>query len=268
MALPVSLLISIAGLIACGSGAYAQSLLIDHDFQVIELNPEARTEATRYFDTRVRGTEYKNNSLNRLSMISANQLDYPVPESACGPIAMLNILVWYETFGLIEPFSRQSDPELYKLTLFKDIDRRITERSGTRRTELKGTKALDIAIIMDEIVQQRSDGKIRIDSSYTVAPLKLKHLLDTMPNFRAGYLIVEPKDRHTGKLRNTHAATLIRADRAGYITLSTWGQVYRGLLRKRADGQWFIPQDPEHLELKVSGMIRFIPFAPATPAGR
>ena len=123
-------------------------------------------------------------------------------------------------------------------------------------------------MIMDEMIQKHSNGTLRIDAAYTPAPLKLKNFLSIMPNFRSGYLIVEPKDKKTGKLRNAHAATVIRADRSGYITLSTWGEVYRGLLRKRPDGQWFVPQNPEHLELKVTGMMRFIPFEPAAPAGR
>ena len=37
---------------------------------------------------------------------------------------------------------------------------------------------------------------------------------------------------------------------------------------ERPDGQWFVPQDPTHIELKVHGLTRFTPFRPITPAGQ
>lgn len=268
MKFPLNMLIATVALVSGGVHATAQSQLDNYDFQIIERDPEAISDATRYFGRLTVGTERKNNSLNRLTILAEDQLDYPIPQSGCGPTAMLNILVWYEKYGLIESFNRQSDPAKYKIQLFKEIDRRITEKSGIARTDTKGTNTMDAAIVMDDIVKLRSGGQTRVHSDYTKAPLKLKDFLGAMPNFRAGYLIVEPKDAQTGKLRNAHAATLIRADRAGYVTLSTWGKVYRGLLRTRSDGQWFVPQDPEHLELKIVGMMRFIPFRPTAPAGR
>jgi hypothetical protein len=119
-------------------------------------------------------------------------------------------------------------------------------------------------MVIDNMVSERSQGTIRIHTDAIPAPLKSSDLLDTMQNFRSGYLIVAPKDPNTGKLHDDHAATLIRIDRAGYVTLATWGKLYRGLLKQRADGQWFIPQDPTHMELKVKWLTRFIPFRPTT----
>ena len=87
--------------------------------------------------------------------------------------------------------------------------------------------------------------------------------LKTTKGFRSGYLIVAPKDKITGEILGDHAALFIRSDRTGLITLGTWGQHYIGRLRKRTDGQWFIPQKAEHLELKVKGLIRFIPYIPS-----
>ena len=231
-----------------------------NDFQIIK--SEKSGISTRYFLQTVKGTERMNSGLNRLSMLSEDQSNYPIPESACGPTAMLNILIWYEIFGLIPLLYRDADPLHYKLKLFNEIDRRLTQQSGTIRTEDAGVKNLDTAIVMDSIVNTRTSGTLRIHTDVIDAPLILVDFLETTKNFRAGYLVVTPKDLNTGKLLNDHAVVVIRTDRAGYITLATWGQRYHGLLKKRADGQWFIPQNPKHMELKIKGLTRFIPFKP------
>lgn len=237
-------------------------------FQIVEREQNQATGNYQFYLRTVRGTERSNHSLNRLSMLSEDQQNYPIPSSGCGPTAMLNILVWYEKYGLIEPSFRDADSNRYKFKLFQSIDSRLTQQAETARTEDTGVNNLDVAMVMDAIVRERSEGGVRIHTDTIEAPLKLKDLIDTMQNFRSGYLIVTPKERTTGKLRRDHAATLIRADRAGYVTLATWGQLYRGLLKTRADGQWFIPQDPSHMELKVLGMMRFIPFRPTALAGQ
>ena len=204
-----------------------------------------------------------NPALNRLSMLSENQGHYPTPESGCGPTALLNILIWYEKFGLIPQIYRDANPRHYKLKLFKEIDQRLNQQSGFIRTEEIGIHNLDTAVVMDSIVNERTKGKIRIHTDIIDAPLQLTDCLETTKNFRSGYLMVRPKDVTTGELMSAHAAVIIRADRAGYITLATWGQRYHGLLRKRPDGQWFIPQDSTHMELKIVGLTRFIPYTPA-----
>lgn len=203
-----------------------------------------------------------NPALNRLSMLAEDQANYSVPESACGPTAMLNILIWYEKFGLIPPLFRDADPSNYKLKLFREIDDRLIQQSGYIRTEELGVNYMDTAVVMDSIIEERTDGKLRIHTDFLEEPLTLNDFLETTKNFRTGYLLVNPKDAITGKLLEGHAVVVIRADRAGYITLATWGQHYHGLIRKRPDGQWFIPQDNSHLELKIRGLIRFIPFEP------
>ncbi len=248
--------------------ASAGRALVERDFQVVEQGKHKQSGEMRFYLRTLRGTECANNSLNRLSMLSEDQQNYPSPESGCGPTAMLNILVWYEKYGLVEPYYRDAELSLYKYKLFREIDRRLAKQAGMIRTEETGINNMDAAMVMDAIVRQRSKGEVHIHTDAIAAPLKLSDCLETMPNFRSGYLIVTPKDRNTGKLLNDHAATLIRADRAGYITLATWGKRYRGLLKKRADGQWFIPQDPTHMELKVHGLTRFIPFRPTTGAGQ
>jgi len=246
----------------------AGSSVPGYEFQVIDRHDDATNGDARFYLRGMHGTERRNNSLNRLSMLSEDQFDYPEPASGCGPTALLNILVWYEKYGLIEPFSRNADPRRYKLNLFQEIDRRIAESAGIARTA-NGTRNYDAALVMDAMVRERSSNRLRVHSEYFEAPLKLSDFLQTMPNFRAGYLLVEPKDPLTGHLLNLHAATLIRADRAGHITLGTWGQKYYGMLKEGSDGQWFIPQNSDHLQLKIKGLMRFIPFEPATArAGR
>lgn len=248
----------IASLLA-SSAALAQSQLKNHRFQVLVPTPGKSDEV---YTQEMLGDERKNNSQNRLSLISASQEDFPEPTSGCGPTALLNILVWYEKYGLIEPLLRDADPDRYESRLFNEIDRRIYEKSGIKRTQQEGSRSQDIAMVLDDIVKQQSGGKVRIHTDYFPAPFKLRNLLETMPNFRTGYVLGYPKDRNTGEIQPLHAMTLIRADRAGYVTLATWGEKYRGVLRMRNGQQWFIPQEPDQLEIRLVGMIRFIPFKP------
>lgn len=248
------------------STAIAGQTPVERDFQVVERGKDQQSGKPLFYLRTLRGTEQSNNAQNRLSILSENQHDYPAPESGCGPTAMLNILVWYEKYGLIEPYSRNADPTRYKLELFTEIDRRLTLQAGMARTEDRGVNNVDVAMVMDAIVRERSKGAVRMHTDAIQAPLSLKNFLDSMHHFRSAYLIVSPKDRTTGKRYNDHAAVVIRADRAGYITLATWGQLYRGLLKTRGDGQWFIPQDPTHMELEIHGLTRFTPFRPITPA--
>ena len=265
--LPIVTLLALS-LSAFSSIAIGGRTPAERDFQIVEREKSKETGEFQFYLRTLRGTERTNNSMNRLSMPSEDQGKYPTPQSGCGPTAMLNILVWYEKYGLIEPSFRDANTENYKFKLFREIDSRLTKQAGSVRTEENGVSDMDTAIVMDAIVRENSKNEVRIHTDSLEAPLKLNDLIDTMQNFRSGYLIVTPKSRNTGKLLDSHAATLIRADRSGYITLATWGELYRGLLKKRPDGQWFIPQDPTHMELKVQGMTRFIPFRPTAPEGQ
>ena len=225
-----------------------------------------QSKQLEYFEHWIPGAECRNNSLNRLSLLSENQNDYPIPSSGCGPTALLNIMVWYEKYGLIPPFYREANPQYYKQSLFREIDDRLNKHSRRPRNDINGTNTLSIAVIIDEMIREQSKGRIRVHMDYMKAPLKLDDFLDSMPNFRAGYLVVQPYEADGTKAGAQHAATFIRADRSGYITLATWGEIYRGLLKKRAGRQRFIPQDPEHRELEIIALFRFTPFKPATTA--
>ena len=209
------------------------------------------------------GTERRNNALNRSALLSEDQAHYPTPASGCAPTAMLNILIWYEKYGLIPPGNRHADSRSYKRKLFNEIDQQLTQLAGTARSASTGASSGHVAMVMDHIVRQRSGGTVRIHTDEVHAPLQTKDLLDLIPNFRAGYLIVRPQSRQTGALLDFHAATVSHADRSGRLTIGTWGQRSTGRLQQRGGEQWFIPQDPDHLELKVDCLMRFIPFRPA-----
>ena len=259
-----SLFILIYAALYSSFAAHSQSQLENYDFQVIVPTDDPNEAAVQ----KIRGNERKNNAQNRLSIPSESQYNYPEPVSGCGPIALLNTLMWYEKYGLIEPLFREADVQTYKDQLFAEIDRRILASSGIPRSEQKGSRNMDIAMVLDDIVKEQSGGRLRVHFDYLSAPLQLKDLLHTMPNFRTGYLLGYPKDPAAGETTSAlHAVTLIRADRAGYVTLATWGEKYRGLLRKRGNEQWFIPQAPHTIEIKIVGLLRFIPFEPITAAG-
>lgn len=210
----------------------------------------------------MKGTECQNNALNRNALLSEDQVDYPTPESGCAPTAMLNILIWYEKFGLIPPGNRHANPRSYKLNLFNSIDHKLKAAAGMARTATSGASSGHTAIVMDQILQERSAGQIRMHSVQLESPIEPANLHDLMPHFRSGYLIVTPKSRIDGRMMDVHAATFIRIDRANYVTLGTWGELYRGRLQLRGTEQWFIPQNPKHLELRVDGLMSFIPFRP------
>lgn len=237
------------------------------------------TPGTRYFETidelrgpqgefegfvhqSMRGTERLNRALNRNGLLSEDQINYPVPASGCAPTALLNILIWYEKYGLIASTNRDSNTRNYKLKLFNEIDHKLTEVSGALRTAESGALGGHVAMVMDQLVQERSKGQLRMHSVSLSTPLSTRDFLDLMPNFRTGYLVVLPKDKETGKLLHPHAMTFIRADRSGVMTFGTWGEMYRGRLQMRGEEQWFISQDPSHLELQVKSLMTFIPFEP------
>ena len=63
------------------TAGHCQNLLEGFTFQV--LAPPSQDKTVRF--DRIVGDERKNNSQNRLSMISESQNDYAAPESGCGP---------------------------------------------------------------------------------------------------------------------------------------------------------------------------------------
>lgn len=236
------------------------NLLAVQSFRVIERRVVG--EETFYLSLVMKGVELYNNSSHRLGIHSENQNNYPIPKSGCGPTSMLSLLIWYENYGIIKSLYRDTDLRNYKLNLFREIDNHLVVQAGVSRTENIGVRNLDIAVTMDFMFEVRSKGDVRIHAETKTEPLKLEDFLRTALNFRSGLLIVRPKNPQTGELMAHHAVVIIDADKEGHITLGTWGQRYHGLLEERPDGQWFVPQDPNHLKLKVKELILFIPFQP------
>ena len=236
------------------------NLLAAQSFKVIERRVVG--EKAFYLNRIMEGVELYNNSSHRLSINSENQHNYPIPKSGCGPTSLLSLLIWYENYGIIKSLYRDADLRNYKLNLFREIDNHLLVQAGVSRTENIGVRNLDIAVTMDFMFEVRSKGNVRIHAEIKPEPLKPGDFLRTVLNFRSGLLIVRPKDPETGELMAHHATVIINADKEGYITLGTWGQLYHGLLEERPDGQWFVPQDPNHLELKISELILFVPFQP------
>ncbi len=122
---------------------------VERDFQIVKFRKHKESEKTLFYYHTLRGTERTNNSLNRLSMLSENQSDYPLPESGCAPTAMLNILVWYEKYGLIQPDNRDSDLGRYKSRLFQEIDDLLKEQPSMARTDDYGVGRFDAAMVME-----------------------------------------------------------------------------------------------------------------------
>ncbi len=253
-----SLYILLCALSACCS---AQGI---EDFKVVvkrQIDGE-----NRYYHELISGMERTNSGLNRSGLRSENQLDYPLPESGCGPTALLNILIWYEKYGLVEANNRNADPRAYKQELFRAIDSYILGIAQESREFTQGTNSAEIGMALDQLVQAGSKQELRIHTDFVKPPLKTTDFLEINKQFRAGYLVVKPKGN--GKFivpeNQDHAVTVLRCDHAGNITLGTWGQIYRGRLQMRGEEQWFIPSNPEQLELKIKQMIQFIPFKPIT----
>ncbi len=238
------------------------SNLLALQFKVVERRIVG--EEAFYLTRIVEGVELYNDSPHRLKIKSENQSNYPIPKSGCGPTSMLSILMWYENYGIIKSLYRDTDLRSYKLNLFREIDNHLFRQAGVNGGEHVGVTLLDTAVTMDFMFEMRSKGTTRIHTEFKPGPLKTRDFLRTTLNFRSGLLIVRPKDLQTGELGNLHATVIIEADERGRITLGTWGQLYCGLLEERPGGQWFVPQDPSHMELKIRELILFMPFQPTS----
>lgn len=241
-------------------------LLAVQKFKVIE--PRIIGGEAFYLWRIVEGTELYNDSQHRLSITSENQHNYPIPQSGCGPTAMLSILMWYEDYGILKALYRDASLRQYKLNLFREIDNHLRWQAGVNRTKNTGVDNSDVAVTMDFIFKMRTKGDVRIHTEVKSQPVRVRDLLRAIRNFRSGFLIVTPKNPKNGELMNQHATVIIQADKEGNITLGTWGQLYHGSLEERPDGQWFIPKDSSHLELKVQELIFFTPFQPKKGGAR
>ncbi len=245
-------------------GTQLQQLPGQYPFYVAERKWNPTTRRYDFFRRGMHGSERANPFDNRFSILSENQRNYPVPESGCGPIALLNLFIWYKTNGLLEESVRYADPELYKQHTFKRIDQKIAEIKGHSRTPAHGTNVLEQVVAIDELAQEHSRAPIRIHFEIKNAPLTATDFLNIAHHHRFGILSGRPRAPDSTTLRGYHAVLVVRGDTAGTITIANWGTFQHGLLINRPDGQWFVPDDATQYEMLLSQLVTLIPFTPAS----
>lgn len=235
-----------------------------YPFYVVEKKWDSRTNSTGFFRVGMNGDECSNPQNVRRYILSENQAKYPTPESACGPIALLNLYVWYSKFGLIKETVRHSDPEKYKQLKFLEIDQMITKARGSSRSLNAGTSHLEQVVAMDTLLNDNSEGDIRLHSVSKNPPLSNRDFTEISIRYRAGILAVQPLDLRTGQLMDGHAVLVIRGDLSGKITVANWGEFIHCSLVNKPDGQWLMPSNPEQNPLKIQLLTSLIPFRPTS----
>lgn len=231
-------------------------------FYVAERRWDPAARKFQFYRVGIHGTERTNVSDARRYFLSENQRNYPEPQSGCGPVALLNLYIWYTNFGLLRESVKHSDQERYKQLKFREIDQKIREIQRQSRTQAGGTNALEQVVAIDEIAQANSPSPLRIHFEYKLPPLNTADFLNLSRNYRAGILSVRPRDPRTGRLGGYHAVLVIRGDTAGKITVANWGAFSHGQLVNRSDGQWFIPDDPTQHALQIHRLTTLIPITP------
>ncbi len=214
-----------------------------------------------FYRTGMHGTEVPLRGAARRYMLSENQANYPVPQSGCGPTALLNLYIWYSKFGLINETVQHANPERYKQLKFTQIDRRIAELKGQNRTPSGGTNTLELVLALEEIMAASGNQDIRMHFELKDAPLAQSDFLNVTRGYRAGILTVRPLIN--GQLERYHAVLVISGDRSGRITLANWGKFVHGRMVTRGGKQWFIPEDKSQPELLVERLTTLIPFRPS-----
>lgn len=198
----------------------------------------------------------------RRSVPAMDQRDYPEPESGCGPAAMLNWFLWWQSQGLLRSPLQGAESGVLARHDFQAIEREIFGLRGIDRAKLRGgTNALEIICAMDRLASQWSNGAIRMHYRQFDAPLKVADLLEFTKGQRSGILITRVVQAD-GSLGGYHAVSLVAGDRAGYLMINNWGERVYGSLRNEGRGQIFYPKNVAHPALKVENALCFIPFRP------
>ncbi len=238
-------------------------------FYVAEKRPDPRTGVNSFFRLGLAGREVPNaHPETRRSMLSEFQGNYPVPQSGCGPTAILDYLIWYENFGLVPRSTKVADTVVYKRQTFDLIDRTIGQVKGEARNPVNGTNHLEMVVAFDRIMQDLSQGRVRLGFEIKPAPLKDADLLRVTTGFRAGIVSVQLQDPKTKSLLGYHAVSVVGEDTDGVIVLANWGGYWAGRLVSRPDGQWFIPSDPKNASMKIVALLTLIPFTPSQPPAK
>lgn len=236
------------------------------EFSVVEA-VEVAGERVEFRVIRTRGREVigaKQGARRRVPAMDQN--NFPEPESACGPIAMLNWMLWLEQQRVL-PLSFSTDVEARAQSLYPEIESTLEDLRHAPDRSLRGpTSIREIAAGMDRLVKSRSDGAIRMHAQPVEVPLKVVDVLESTKTFRCGILIVRiVEDEKSGELGEYHAVSLISGDRGGGLMINNWGVQVYGQLRNERGGQFFRAQNAEHPTLKVEGAMFFVPFEPTNP---
>lgn len=231
-------------------------------FYVAERKWNPDTQRYAFYRVGMDGTERTTQGGFRRYFLSENQIEYPIPESGCGPTALLNLYIWYLKFGLIKESTIEPDLERYKQRKFREIDQRIHGILGQTRSPERGTNRLEQVLALDELLQAAPDNRVRLHFEFKKPPLDYKDFIRISRNYRAGILTVLPKDPITGEIYGYHAVLAVRGDTSGTITLANWGAFTHGRLVMRPDGQWFIPRNPTEHEMRIVQFTTLIPFTP------
>lgn len=212
------------------------------------------------------GAECINHDLDRATVLSEHQVNYPNAISGCGPTAILDWVLWYQGSGLLPRYSRNADFDIYKMETFALIDREITQLRGHARTnsENDGTNTTEIIAAFSELVDTLSAGTIKLAFEIKPAPLTTKYLLEKTRSYRAVILILQIFDPSVRPFGGFHAVAVLRTDTEGTTSIANWGKYVQGSLVKKSDGQWFVPQDQTH-PMKVISLLTLTPVRPSCP---
>ncbi len=229
---------------------------------------EAVREGTeiRFQSRRMQGVELTGSRADaRRRVPSMNQRDFPEPESGCGPIAIVNWLLWMQNEGILRKPMEGSNDWVLAHYNFRSVEREIFGLRGERSDRLRGgSNILEIAAAMDRIVYQLSAGAIRMHNERFDAPIRVNDWVQFTRGHRVGILVCRiVEDPATRRLGGYHAVSLVAGDRGGGVMLNNWGEQVYGVLRNERDGQFFYPENVSQPPLKVEYAVCFIPFRPA-----
>lgn len=211
----------------------------------------------------VPGAELPGHSGNARRRVPArDQLDFADPEADCGPVAMLNWLLWLGQERKLE-LPPADPPAGLDQDLYGRIKTVLEELRGEVDTQPEaGVTAAEMALVMDRLADTFSAGRLRFQFQMMEAPLKVSRLFQFTEGFRCGILISRVVEED-GKPGEFHAVNLIAVDRRGGVMINNWGEQVFGYLRNEPEGQFFRAENTDHPALKIESAICLVPFQPA-----
>jgi hypothetical protein len=197
-----------------------------------------------------------------------DQAAFPEPESACGPAAILNWLLWLDQERVLR-LPRMGSGEVDAVEVFRRIDGIFTELEPSRAENGRGGANLaDIVLTMDRLLGEYSGGELRFGVESFEAPLAGADLLRVNRGYRCGILIGRVLDEDgavTDGPDAYHAVSLVAADRSGGVMLNNWGRQVFGHLRTEGGRQILRAENAIHPPLQVERVLCFRPFRPTAP---